>query len=147
ILIVAAMAIPSIVDSKINADEASAVASIRAINTAEVTYQTTYGGFADTLGNLGGSDPCTKSAATACLLDQSLAGGVKSGYYFAANGGNQSGGINTSYVVGAAPEVFNRTGKRMFCSTEKSVIRADLNTSGSSSPPDAQQCAAFSALR
>ena len=127
ILIIAAMAIPSIVDSKIHADEASAVASIRAINTAEITYQATYGGFADSLANLGGAEPCAKSAATACLLDQSLAGGVKSGYKFEATGGNPSGADNTSYVVGAAPEVFDRTGKRLFCSTEKNVIRADLN--------------------
>jgi len=147
ILIIAAMAIPSIVDSKIHADEASAVASIRAINTAEVQYQAAYGGFADSLANLGGADPCTKSAATACLLDQSLAGGVKSGYRFAAAGGNTSGGENTSYVAGAAPEVFDRTGKRMFCSTEKNVIRADVNATGSTTPPGAEQCAGFSALR
>lgn len=147
ILIVAAMAIPSIVDAKIHADEASAVASIRAINTAEITYQATYGGFADSLANLGGAEPCSKSAATACLLDQSLAGGVKSGYVFAATGGNPSGGENTSYVVGAAPEVFDRTGKRLFCSTEKSVIRADLNAGGSIIPPNGQQCMGFAALK
>lgn len=147
ILIVAAMAIPSMVDSRINANEASAVTSIRTINTAEVTYEATYGGFADTLGNLGGSEPCTKSAVTACLLDQSLAGGMKSGYYFTANGGNGSGGLNTSYVAAAAPEVFNRTGRRMFCSTEKNVIRADLNANGSITPPEAEQCARFPALR
>jgi len=147
ILIVAAMAIPSIVDSKIHADEASAVASIRAINTAEITYQAMYGGFADSLANLGGAEPCSKSAATACLLDQSLAGGVKSGYNFAATGGNPSGGENTSYLVGAAPEVFDRTGKRLFCSTEKNVIRSDLNPGGSTTPPNGQQCAGFSALK
>lgn len=147
ILIIAAMAIPGMKEAKINADEASAVASIRAINQAEVQYQASYGGFADSLANLGGADPCTKSATTACLLDQSLAGGVKSGYNFVAVGGNASGGGNTSFVVGAAPEVFDRTGKRLFCSTEKNVIRVDPNTTGSTTPPEAQQCAGFTALR
>jgi len=147
ILIIAAIAIPSMKEAKINADETSAVGSIRAINTAEVSYQAAYGGYADSLANLGGADPCTKSAATACLLDQSLAGGVKSGYNFAATGGNPSGGANTSYVVGAAPEVFDHTGKRVFCSTEKSVIRADLNPGGSTTPPDGRQCMGFSALK
>jgi len=147
IVIIAAMAIPSLTEAKINAHEASAVQSIRAIAQAEVQYQATYGGFADTLANLGGADPCTKSPETACLLDQSLTGGTKSGYNFVAVGGNPSGGGNTSYVIGAAPEVFNRTGKRMFCATEKNVIRTDLNAGGSTIPPNGAQCAGFAALK
>jgi type IV pilus assembly protein PilA len=147
ILIIAAMAIPSLTQAKINANEASAVASIRAINTAEVSYQAVYGGYAEFLADLGGAEPCTKSVSTACLLDQSLAGGVKSGYNFAAVGGNAANGVSTSYVVGAAPVVFDRTGKRLFCSTDKNVIRADLNAGGSTIPPNGQQCAGFSALQ
>jgi type IV pilus assembly protein PilA len=147
ILIIAAIAIPSLRDAQMAANETSAVGSIRTINTVEVSYQAAYGGYADSLANLGGADPCTKSATTACLLDQSLAGGLKSGYRFAAVGGNPSGGGNTSYVVGAAPEVFDHTGKRLFCATEKSVIRVDLNTEGSTIPPDAERCAGFGALR
>jgi len=146
ILIIAAIAVPSLVNAKMNADEASAVASIRAINVAEITYQAAYGGFADALGNLGGAEPCTKSAATACLLDQSLAGGVKAGYNFAAVGANSGNGPNTSYAVGAAPVAFDRTGKRLFCSSEKNVIRTDLNAGGSTTPPDGAQCAGFGAL-
>jgi type IV pilus assembly protein PilA len=147
ILIIAAIAIPSMKEAKIHANETAAVGAIRAINTAEVSYQATYGGYADTLANLGGADPCTKSAETACLLDQSLAGGVKSGYKFVAVGGNPSGGANTSYVVGAAPEVFDRTGKRAFCSTDKNVMRVDLNANESTNPPSAEECAGFGALR
>jgi prepilin-type N-terminal cleavage/methylation domain-containing protein len=147
ILIIAAITIPSLTQAKIHADEASAVASVRAINQAEVQYQATYGGYADVLANLGGAEPCTKSAATACLLDQSLAGGVKSGYSFVAIGSTPATGANTAYVVGAAPVVFDRTGKRLFCSTEKNVIRVDLNAGGSTNPPDGAQCAGFSALQ
>jgi len=146
ILIIAAITIPSLINAKMNANETSAVASIRAINQMEVAYQAAYGGFAESLANLGGADPCTKSSTTACLLDQSLAGGVKSGYNFVAAGNNPAGGMSTSYVVGAAPIVFDRTGKRLFCSTDKNVIRADLNTGGSTVPPDGPQCAGFSAL-
>jgi type IV pilus assembly protein PilA len=147
ILILAAITIPSLVESKINANEASAVGCIRSINTAEVSYQAVYGGYADGLVNLGGAEPCTKSAATACLLDDSLTGGDKSGYKFAAIGGNPSGGMNTTYVAGAAPDVFDHTGKRLFCSTEKDVIRVDSNAAGSVTPPDGQQCGTFKALR
>jgi type IV pilus assembly protein PilA len=147
ILIILAMAIPSMREAKINADEASAVQSIRAINQAEVQYESAYGGFADSLAKLGGADPCSKSADTACLLDDSLAAGSKSGYSFTAIGENKSGNDNTSFVVGAAPESFDRTGRRRFCSSEKNVIRADPNGEGTTTPPDAEQCAKFSALK
>lgn len=147
IVIIAAITIPSVTDAKIHADEAAALAAIHAITVAEVSYQSTYGGYAESLANLGGPDPCTRSAETACLLDQSVTGGQKSGYRFVAVGGNPSGGLNTSYVVGAAPEVYGRTGRRMFCSTDKNVIRVDLNSGGSTTPPDAQQCATFAALK
>jgi type IV pilus assembly protein PilA len=147
ILIILAMAIPSMREAKINADEASAVQSIRAINQAEVQYEAAYGGFADSLAKLGGADPCSKSADTACLLDDSLAAGSKSGYSFTAIGENKSGNDNTSFVVGAAPESFDRTGRRRFCSSEKNVIRADPNGEGNTTPPDAEQCAKFSALK
>jgi prepilin-type N-terminal cleavage/methylation domain-containing protein len=147
ILIIAAVTIPSMTGAKVHADEASAVASIRAINQAEVSYMATYGGYAESLANLGGAEPCTRSAATACILDQSLAGGEKSGYHFVAMGSNPSDGMSQSYFVGAAPVVFDRTGKRLFCSSDKGVIRADLNTTGSTAPPDAEQCAEFKALQ
>ena len=86
ILIIAAITIPSMTAAKIHANEASAVGSVRAINQAEVSYYATYGGYAESLGNLGEAEPCVKSAATACLRDQSLANGVKSGYTFVAVG-------------------------------------------------------------
>ena len=147
VVIIAAISIPSLTDAKIHTNEAAAVASIRAISVAEVSYQATYGGYAPSLQNLGGADPCTRSAETACLLDQSVAGGLKTGYKLIAVGGNPSGGLNTSYVVGAAPEVYDRTGRRLFCSTDKNVVRVDLNSAGSIVPPDAAQCATFSALK
>ena len=147
ILIIAAITIPGMTNMRINANEAAAVASIRAINQMEVAYQGTYGGYALTLANLGGADPCAKSAATACLLDESLAGGAKAGYNFVAVGNNPAGGMSTGYVAGAAPVVFDRTGKRRFCATDKNVIRADLNAGGSTVPPDVDQCAGFSVLQ
>ncbi|MGB6959444.1 MAG: prepilin-type N-terminal cleavage/methylation domain-containing protein, partial [Candidatus Acidiferrum sp.] len=43
ILIIAAIAIPNLLRSRLAANEASAVSSLRTINTAEVTYNSTYG--------------------------------------------------------------------------------------------------------
>ncbi len=42
ILIIAAIAIPNLLRSRIAANEASAVGSLRSINTAEVTYASAY---------------------------------------------------------------------------------------------------------
>src|ERR1700675_4471769 len=88
ILIIAAIAIPNLLRAKMGANEASAVESIRAINTAEITYSSGYptAGFAATLANLGGATPCTPSSTAACLIDSGLAGGNKSGYNFTAVG-------------------------------------------------------------
>lgn len=147
ILIIAAITIPSMTAAKVHADEASAVASIRAINQAEVSYMAAYGGYAESLANLGGAEPCPRSSTTACILDESLASGEKSGYHFVAVGSNPSDGMSQSYFVGAAPVVFDRTGKRLFCSSDKGVIRVDPNTTGSTIPPTAEQCAGFKALQ
>ena len=78
ILIIAAIAIPNLLRSRIAANEASAVGSIRTLNTAEVTYASTYPdvGF-NVLANLGGAGG---SATGAGLIDAVLASAVKSGY-------------------------------------------------------------------
>ncbi len=77
ILIIASIAIPNLLRSKIAANDSSAVAAIRTINTAEVTYQASWGtGFAAGLTNLGGASPCFHSscgsgARRACVLRES----------------------------------------------------------------------------
>jgi type IV pilus assembly protein PilA len=55
ILIIAAIAIPNLLRARMAANESSAVSSIRTINTAEVTYNSTYPttGFAANLVSLG----------------------------------------------------------------------------------------------
>jgi type IV pilus assembly protein PilA len=148
ILIIAAIAIPNLLRAKISANEASAVQSIRTIQQAELSYTTSYPnqGYAAQLSNLGGATPCAPSPANACLIDQSLSVGTKSGYSFTAVGGNPVNGSNTTYVIGAAPISFNQSGVRMFCSAEDNVIRWDANTSKSTTPPNAQQCPNFTPL-
>src|SRR5713101_2682496 len=87
ILIIAAIAIPNLLRSKIAANESSAVASVRTISTAETTYASSWGiGYPAILDNLGGAAPCAvATAAAACLIDPllSVAPNTKSGYVFA----------------------------------------------------------------
>lgn len=149
ILIIAAVTIPSLIVVKMHANETSAVASIKAIQTAQASYQTTYAteGYAASLAALGGPDPCTPSPAAACLLDEVLTSGMKAGYNFAVAGGKTAQQANTTFVVGAAPSDYNHTGVRRFCSSEKNLIGWDANAEGSTTPPTAEECARFQAMR
>ena len=69
ILIIAAIAIPNLLRSRIAANEASAAGSIRTIVTAETAYFSTYQAGYGTLAQLGGAVPCVAAAANACLID------------------------------------------------------------------------------
>src|ERR1700683_113284 len=78
ILIIAAIAIPNLLRAKIAANEASAVGSLRTLNTASVAYSTTYGNYPPALSNLGPST--SPNSTTADLIDSLLVTGTKSGY-------------------------------------------------------------------
>jgi type IV pilus assembly protein PilA len=123
ILIIAAIAIPNLLRARMAANESSAVASIRTINTAQITYNSTYPtvGFGGSLAVLGGVAPCTPTSTTACLIDSVLAAGTKSGYLFtaAAAGGPPS----VTYFATGTPVTLNQTGIRSFCSFEDAVVR------------------------
>src|SRR3989454_8135040 len=70
ILIIAAIAIPNLLCSKMAANDASAVGSLRSLNTACITYSTTYGSYPTALANLGPGSPAPST--TADLVDSVL---------------------------------------------------------------------------
>ena len=148
ILIIAAIAIPSFLRSKIAANESSAVASLRTITTAETTYASTWGsGYATILDNLGGAAPCTTgTAAAACIIDSSLsvAPYLKSGYSFAAAGNTTNGGVNYGFETNATPTTVDITGKRAFCGDQTGILRA--NTTGVAIGTAAGNCVAVVTL-
>src|ERR1035441_5530950 len=84
ILIIAAIAVPSFLNSRMAANESSAASSLRTLNTAQISYETAYAtvGYAATLTALAGD--CTGStvptSSSACLIDSVLQSGTKSGY-------------------------------------------------------------------
>lgn len=124
ILILAAIAIPNLLRARVSANEASAVSSLRTINSAMITYSFSYPaiGYASSL-NVLGSTPCHPNATTPCLIDGLLAGGTKSGYTFTATG--SGGPPSTKYYVTAVPVSLNRTGINSYCSSEDAAIRSD----------------------
>ena len=133
ILIIAAIAIPNLLRSRLAANEASAVGSLHAINNAEITYSTTYPnpGFACSLSELG--PPASGgaiSSGAASLIDSGLASGVKSGYSFSAGTCTvTSTNVVTGYQWGADPVTPGSTGQRHFCTDSTIVIRWDPNSS------------------
>ena len=136
ILIIAAIAIPNLLRSRIAANEASAVGSIRTINTSEVTYSSTYPsvGFGP-LASLGPSTDGTVTQTAAGLLDSVLASGVKSGYSFATAAASftPSGcGVTgqppcSTYEVTGDPQN-SQTGQRHFFSDQSGVLRYNVST-------------------
>ncbi len=129
ILIIAAIAIPNLLRSRIAANEASAVGSVRTINTAEVTYSSTYPdvGFV-ILASLGGAGG---SSAGAGLIDSVLASGTKSGYSFSVAASGTAPVV--VYSVNGDP-LNSQTGQRHFFSDQSGVIR--YNTSAAASASD-----------
>lgn len=126
ILIIAAIAVPSYLRSRIAANEAAAVAAIRTLNSAQISYNSAYPtvGYAATLGALGGTNCAPPDSNSACLIDQTLSTAPykKNGYVFTLS--NVTGTPNSTYNAIGAPTSPNITGIRYFCSYEDAVVRS-----------------------
>lgn len=135
ILVISAIAIPNLLRSQMSANESSAVGSIRTLNTAFITYSSTYSdGFPNALSDLQPS--ATASSTAADLVDDVLASGTKSGYAFVYTPGAPVDGVVTTYTLAADPVAPNQTGIRYFFTDESGVIRQNVGAAAdiSSSP-------------
>jgi len=134
ILIIAAIAIPNLLRSRIAANEASATASMRTVNTAEVTYASTYNsGFSADLRALGAPSSGQPTSSNADLVDPVLAGNgpggtatsfSKNGFTFTYTGNGTFPTIAT-YSMVADPLARGSSGQRSFYSDQSAVIRAN----------------------
>jgi len=116
ILIIATIAIPSLLRSRQAAQESSAVAQVRTINTAEVTY----------LSSNQGSYGDVPSLITQGFIDSRFTASV-SGYNFAVTASG------TDYTVTATPTSTN-AGRYGYYSLPDAVIRYQTTTSGTCNP-------------
>jgi len=123
VLVIAGLAIPSLLRSRIAADESAAAYTIRTLNSAQITYNSTYPtvGYAATLAALGPATCNPPDSTQACLIDSALAAGTKSGYSFSLSG--VTGTPNSSYQFFATPILVNYYGMRYFCSYADAVTR------------------------
>ncbi len=127
ILIIAAIAIPNLLRSRIAANEASAVQSMRTFTTVQNTYNSTYGlGYAPSMAALGPpAAGAPASAASADLIDSVFAAGTKSGYVFTYTPSAPVAGIIYNYTLNADPVTPGSTGQRYFFADQTGVIRAN----------------------
>jgi len=147
ILIIAAIAIPNLLRARISANDSAAASTIRTINTAEVTYSTTYvtAGYADTLAKLGpGALDCTAPVSTnACLVDNVLgcanAACPKGGYnYYLVT--SAAGPPVADYTASAGP-LGNSTGSKNYCSNPDAVVRFNSSTTVLAAGATLAECA------
>ena len=124
ILIIAAIAIPNLLKSKMAANESSAVGSIRTLNTGMVTYsaQCPALGYPATLTLMGpGPGDCTGANIVDNVLG--VAAPAKSGYQFGYVAGGAVVGVVNTYTLNADPLNRGTTGQRSFFTNETGVIR------------------------
>jgi type IV pilus assembly protein PilA len=138
ILIIAAIAIPNLMRSKIQANETAAVGALKTLTESALLYSNAYGGFPHALSDLGpGSGGTAASSASSDLIDSVLAGGIKSGYRFAyvALATDPAGDV-LSYTITATPVVAGSTGQRSFFTDQSGTIRSTSNgTADAASSP------------
>lgn len=108
IAIVAAFAIPNLMKSRMSANETAAIGALRTVMAAEGTYMNRYGVYA-TLSELSADG----------LIDSSLAGGKKSGYFFGQVDDDTSA---YAYCFGACPVEDGRSGEKEYCVTQQGTI-------------------------
>jgi len=138
ILIIAAIAIPNLMRSKIQANETAAVGALKALTESALLYSNSYGGFPHAISDLGPTTGGTAPTSTSAdLIDAVLASGIKSGYRFAyAPGVTDPTGNVLSYAITATPVSVGSTGQRSFFTDQSGTIRATPNgTADVTSPP------------
>ena len=141
LLIAAAIAIPNVLTSCCGSNESSATSTLRSLNTAMVTYSSTYErGFPDSLGKLGPPLAGQPDANNADLVDPVMAGRgpggtsnsfTRNGYKFVFTPG--PGPRITTYVIHADPLERGVSGQRSFYTDETAVIRANATAPATAS--------------
>lgn len=129
ILIIAAIAIPNLLRAKISANQASAVGSLRTLNTAAISYSSSFGSFPPTILALGPiTSGGTANSASADLIDSVLATGTKSGYIFAYTPTGTA--PYYGYTITATPVLPAKSGQSQFFTDQSGVIRSDISGTG-----------------
>jgi type IV pilus assembly protein PilA len=138
-LTIAAIAVANFLHLRVAANQASAVSSVLALNAAETTYFSMFGGrFSTDMASLGPPQPGANATSTAAgLIDGVLAQGAKSGYLFSYSPGvADSTGRITAYVINAAPQAY-WTGRNQYYSDQSGVVSTIDSAAATGNTPTA----------
>jgi type IV pilus assembly protein PilA len=125
LLILAAIEIPNLLRARMAANQAAAVANLKTIEAAEITYAVTYNqGYTSTLAQLSPSrQPASTQAAD--LIDGTLSSGQKGGYSYLYVPGPVVDGKVETYTLKAVPSMPCSTGDQYYSldpSSQSSVV-------------------------
>jgi type IV pilus assembly protein PilA len=128
ILVIAAIAVPSYLKARIQANESAAVGSLRTLNVAQTSYFSAFPtvGYASSLAALGGTSCTPPNPTSGCFIDTALAAGARSGYSFTL--GSVTGTPSQAYQITLDPLSPGYTGTRYFCSFSDGVVRTNANS-------------------
>jgi type IV pilus assembly protein PilA len=149
ILIIAAIAIPNLMRSRMSANESAGAQTVRTLTTNEIAYSTSYPfvGYAPNIGALGGVAPCTPSSTTACLIDGILGCGAgpcaRDAYQYLANGiAVAPSTVNTDFMIFATP-LGPTSGLKDYCTSSDGVPRfAPVTAPPTAAAPTPTACSA-----
>ena len=143
ILIIAAIAIPNFLRSRVAANQASAAESLRTLSTGELTYSSTYNqGYTPTLGYLGPPPSGSpEDISHAAIVDNALSGvavggvtamtSTKNGYLFTYSPGAVINGQILSFTINADPITRGTTGLNSYFVDQTGVVRQNATTQAS----------------
>jgi type IV pilus assembly protein PilA len=144
IAIIAAIAIPSLLRSRMAANEAAALGSLRQITTGQVSYQAAVyedangDGLGDYAGDLNDLASPPGPGDAEGFIDEVLAGGEKQGYSFTLAAVAGGAAVPPSFTVNADPQVAGTTGIRQFFVNQSGVIRFNIGGPASADDPPVQ---------
>ena len=122
IVLLAAIAIPSLLRSRLNANEAASLSALRTVSSSAQSFRAANPAFPTNLNSL--------SSATPAYIDAVLGAGSKQGYTFGLTG------TTNTFTATARPATFQTTGVRGFFVDESGVIRyTTLDAAPTSSSP------------
>jgi type II secretory pathway pseudopilin PulG len=131
-MLLAAAVVPRLLNSRIAANEATAVANVDIITSAEDSYRAAYPqiGYADSLSRLSticNQRQCQPTPEHACLIDCHLPEAElhsRDGYFYGLKAASPGGsGPHSTYVIAATAAQLHKTGDHNFCAVEDAKIR------------------------
>lgn len=146
ILVIAAIAIPNLLHARLAANQAAAAESVRTINSAAATYNSTYNvGYPPTFAAMGGTTGNPSTCNAAILIDEviSTPPHQKSGYAYdyqptgAAETVTPPAGCVDGYydyVISAVPLTVGTTGQSSFCADQPGAIHFDSTGAKATTP-------------